>query len=122
MSAAGNLTRNRSQNSGISSTTTTRVWGRARRITSAVLGPVPAPSSTMHRADSKSIPFTVARARYFELGANEAIIVPCLKNRLVMSHQSGPAGFRGSVRRELYGDGVGLMGFSGGNYRVGFAN
>src|SRR6516165_4834824 len=73
------------------------------------MGPVPAPSSTIHLALSQSIPSIIFRAMGLELGANEAILRPCLKNAFIINHQSGPRGMElGAAPCGSVGGGFGL--------------
>ena len=95
MSWPGNFSRSSRQKSGSRSTITSRVSGRAALTSSLVIGPVPAPSSTTHRARTQSIPRIMDRARNRELGENEAMDVPWETNLRSISHQSGPRPDRG---------------------------
>ena len=75
-----NRSRSRRPKSGSRSSTTTRHSGRACSARTRVIGPVPAPSSTMTPARSQSMFRTVVRDSQGLLGARLAIAVPCLRN------------------------------------------
>src|SRR5208337_1497411 len=84
------------QKSGSRSRTTTRQPGRALAARTRVIGPVPAPSSTITRAAVQSMFRTVARESHGLLGARLAMAVPWLRNLLRNSVKSLIVAFYGA--------------------------